>query len=74
MSNPQIKHKDGTYTPLATLSKAEWYSLNTTHKMSDWARNIGRRQITVNSEPRVIKFRGKGVKPTPNFGFGPKIS
>jgi len=53
MSQLKRNNPDGTYAPLPTMSKAEWAELQTA-PMSDWARNIGRRQVTVNSEPRII--------------------
>ena len=54
---PKRTNADGTWTPLPMLSKAEWADLNA-QPMSDWAKRIGTRQITVNSQPRVI-VRGR---------------
>jgi hypothetical protein len=69
MSNPQIKHKDGTYQPLATMSIKEWDDLRRA-PMSDWAARIGKNQITVNSMACVVLRRQKGARHTPYFGFG----
>jgi len=60
---------DGTWTPLATMSKAEWDALGG-DPMSTWARGLFTRQITVNSMPCVVKRHGKGVKRTDYFSFG----
>lgn len=60
MSQPKRMNSDGTYTPLATLSKAEWTELLAAG-MSTWAQRIGRRQVTVNSQPRIV-LRGHELK------------
>lgn len=60
MSQLKRTNPDGSYTPLATMSKAEWDQMGST-PMSSWAKRVGRRQITVNSQPRII-LRGHELK------------
>lgn len=53
MSNPKRMNADGSYTPLATMSKAEWDALKTAS--DSLGPRWGKQQITVNSMPRVVR-------------------
>lgn len=60
MSQPKRTNSDGTYTPLATMNKSEWEAISR-EPMSAWASRVGRRQVTVNSQPRIV-VRGRQQK------------
>jgi hypothetical protein len=42
------------------MNKAEWEAVSR-EPMSTWAKRVGRRQVTVNSQPRII-LRGHELK------------
>lgn len=53
MSQLKRLNADGTYTPLATMSKAEWDGLKLAP--DSLGKRWGKQQITVNSAPRVVR-------------------
>lgn len=61
MSNPRRTNLDGSYTPLATMSKAEWDALKTAP--DSLGPRWGKQQITVNSSTHVV-IRGRQQKRT----------
>lgn len=59
MSQLKRLNADGTYTPLATMSKAEWDGLKLAP--DSLGKRWGKQQITVNSQARVV-IRGRQSK------------
>lgn len=55
MSQPRRTNADGTYSPIPTMNRQEWDELR--GRPLEFPR-LGSRQVTVNSQPRVI-VRGR---------------
>lgn len=59
MSQLKRTNPDGSYTPLATMNKAEWDALKSAP--DSLGKRWGKQQLTVNSETRVV-IRGRQQK------------
>lgn len=66
MSQLKRTNADGSYTPLATMSKAEWVRLLKSAPDS-LGKRWGKQQLTVNSQARVV-IRGRQPKRTATKG------
>lgn len=61
MSQLKRLNADGSYTPLATMSKGEWDALKSAP--DSLGKRWGKQQITVNSMARVVR-RGQQKRTT----------